>query len=132
MDEDAEERGGLFVWVFLQLGLDLDDECRGHGGEQTSLSLELGCVRRVCLKTHKYQGGVQIFVVSLDEFLVVFVGLLVVVLVEFSAEILLGRLSILSRAVGGGTSVCIGSDGRLDATHQLVSHSALHLLHYRD
>ena len=105
MDEDAEESGGLFVWILLQLGLDLDDECRGHGGEQTGLSLELACVRRVCLKTHKYQGGVQIFVVSLDEFLVVFIGLLAVVLVEFGPNILLGRLSVLPWAVGGGTSV---------------------------
>ena len=100
MDEDAEESGGLFVWVFLQLGLDLDDECRGHGREQTGLSLELACVRRICLKTHKYQGGVQIFVMFLDEFLIVFVGLLAVVLVEFGSRILLGRLCVLDRAVG--------------------------------
>ena len=105
MDEDAEESGGLFVWILLQLGLDLDDECRGHGGEQTGLSLGLAYVRRVCLKTHKYQGCVQIFVVSLDEFLIVFIGLSTVVLVEFGTRILLGRLSVLSWAVGVDISI---------------------------
>jgi len=37
VDEDAEESGRLTVRVRLELGLDLDDECGGHGGEQTSL-----------------------------------------------------------------------------------------------
>ena len=37
MDEDAEESGSLFVRVRLELGVDLDDEGRGNGGEQTSL-----------------------------------------------------------------------------------------------
>ena len=91
MDEDPEESGGLFVRVLLQLGLNLDDECRGHGGEQTGLSLGLTCVRRIWLETHEYQGGVQIFVVPLDEFLIVFFGLLMVLFVEFGPKILLGR-----------------------------------------
>jgi len=89
VDEDAEESGGLFVRVRLQLGLDLDDECRGYGGEQTGLSLESARVRRICLETHKYQGGVQIFVMPLDEFLVIFFGLLVIALIEFSTRLLL-------------------------------------------
>ena len=37
IDEDAEESGGLFVGVLLELGVDLDDECRGHGRKQTGL-----------------------------------------------------------------------------------------------
>jgi len=37
VDEDAEESGRLFVWVRLELGLDLDDERRSHGGKQTGL-----------------------------------------------------------------------------------------------
>ena len=105
MDEDAKESGGLFVWVFLQLGLDLSDECRGHGREQTGLSFGLARVRRILLETHEYQGGGQIFVVSLDEFLVVFFSLLMVLFVEFSTNILLDRLSVLSWAVGGRISV---------------------------
>ena len=104
MDEDAKESGRLFVWVSLQLGLDLDDECRGHGREQAGLSLGLAWVRRICLGTHEYEGGVQIFVVSLDEILVIFFGLLMVLFVEFSPRILLDRLRFLPRAVEG-TSV---------------------------
>ena len=37
VDEDAEESGGFFVWVRLELGIDLDDEGGSDGGEQTSL-----------------------------------------------------------------------------------------------
>ena len=37
MDEDAEESGGFFIWVWLELGADLDDEGGSNGGEQTSL-----------------------------------------------------------------------------------------------
>ena len=95
MDEDAEESGGLLVWVSLQLGLDLSDECRGHGGEQTSLSLGLARLCRICFGTHEYQGGAQIFVVFLDEILVIFFSLFAVALVEFSTEILLDRLRVL-------------------------------------
>jgi len=101
VDEDPEESGGLFVWVSLQLGLDLSDECRGHGREQTGLSLGLVPVCRICFGTHEYQGGAQILVVFLDEILVIFFGLLVVVLVEFSTEILLVRLPVLPWAAEG-------------------------------
>ena len=31
--EDAEESSGLFVRVRLELGADLNDECRSHCGE---------------------------------------------------------------------------------------------------
>ena len=41
VDEDAEESGSLFVGVWLELGVDLDDECGGDSGEQTSLYHEL-------------------------------------------------------------------------------------------
>ena len=98
MDEDAKESGGLFVWVSLQLGLDLDDECRGHGREQTGLSLKLARVRRIWLETHEYQGGVQIFVVSLDEVLVILFGLLVV----FRPEHPPGSTAYLCLSCGGG------------------------------
>ena len=37
MNKDAEEGGGLFVGVRLKLGVDLGDERRRDGGEQTSL-----------------------------------------------------------------------------------------------
>jgi hypothetical protein len=37
VDENAEKGGGLVVRVRLELGDDLDDECGGDGGEQTSL-----------------------------------------------------------------------------------------------
>ena len=33
VDEDAEEGSGLIVGVWLELGVDLDDECGGDGGE---------------------------------------------------------------------------------------------------
>ena len=105
MDEDAKESGSLLVWVSLQLGLDLSDECRGHGGEQTGLSLWLARVYRICFGTHKYQGGAQILVVFLDKILVIFLGLFTVVLVEFSTEVLLVRLRVLPWAAGGGISV---------------------------
>jgi len=37
VDENAEECGGLIVGVGLELGVDLNDECGGDGGEQTGL-----------------------------------------------------------------------------------------------
>ena len=40
VDEDTEESGRLFERVRLELGVDLDDECGGHGGEYTSLYAE--------------------------------------------------------------------------------------------
>jgi hypothetical protein len=35
--DDSEESGGLIGWVWLELGMDLDDEGRSDGGEQTGL-----------------------------------------------------------------------------------------------
>ena len=43
VEEDTEEGGGLFVQVWLELGVDLDDEGRSDGGEQTSLTCESEC-----------------------------------------------------------------------------------------
>ena len=37
VDEDTEESGGLITRVGLELRLDVDDEGRSDGGEQTSL-----------------------------------------------------------------------------------------------
>ena len=37
IDEDTEEGSALFVWVWLELGVDFGDEGRGHRGEQTCL-----------------------------------------------------------------------------------------------
>jgi len=37
VDEDAKESGRFFVWVRLELGVDLDDEGGSDGGEQTCL-----------------------------------------------------------------------------------------------
>ena len=48
MYEDAEEGGRLLVWVRLEFGLNLDDECGSYGGEQTSLKPESA--------HHKYEG----------------------------------------------------------------------------
>ena len=127
MDEDTKESGGLFVWVWLQLGVDLDDERRGHGREQTSLSFTSACVRCISLQTYEYQGRVKILIMSLHKLLVVFLSLLVVVFVEFSPKILLGQPHILPQAMGD-ISIWIRRDMRLDATHRLVAHPALHLL----
>ena len=47
VDEDAEEGGSLVTRVGLELGLDVEDECRGNGGEQTSLRPS----QRTCTRT---------------------------------------------------------------------------------
>jgi hypothetical protein len=35
--DDSEESGGVIGWVWLELGMDLNDEGRSDGGEQTRL-----------------------------------------------------------------------------------------------
>jgi len=45
VNENAEESGGLFIWIRLKLGVDLDNEGRSNGGKQTSLLSESGRVR---------------------------------------------------------------------------------------
>ena len=37
VDEDPEEGGGLIIRIWLEVGMYFNDECRGDGGEQTSL-----------------------------------------------------------------------------------------------
>ena len=37
IDQDTEQSSSLIIWVRLELGLDVDDECRGDSREQTSL-----------------------------------------------------------------------------------------------
>ena len=61
----------------------------------------------------------------LDEFLIAFFGLLVVLFVEFGPRILLGRLRVLPWAVEG-TSVQIRRSERMDTTRRLVSRLALY------
>jgi hypothetical protein len=46
VDKDTEESSGLVVRVWFELGVDLDDECGGDGGEQTSLLPKLAYVQR--------------------------------------------------------------------------------------
>ena len=41
VNENTEESGGLFIRIRLELGVDLDDEGRSHGGEQTGLPPKL-------------------------------------------------------------------------------------------
>ena len=62
------------------------------------------CPSSLCLETYEYQGGIQILVMPLDEFLVIFFGLLVIFFVEFSPRILLDQLRVLPWAAEG-TSV---------------------------
>ena len=37
VEEHSNESGGLVGWVWLELGMDLDDEGRSDGGEQIGL-----------------------------------------------------------------------------------------------
>ena len=37
VDKDTEEGGGLIIRIGLESGIDIDDEGRSHGGEQTGL-----------------------------------------------------------------------------------------------
>ena len=90
VEEDAEEGCCLVVRVWLELGLYLDDERRGHGRKQTSLLHESAPAHtETASGTYEYQRRVQIFVVFLHEFLIVFFGFFAIVLVELGAEIVL-------------------------------------------
>ena len=51
--------------------------------------------------TYEYQSRVQIFIILLHEFLVVLLGLLAVMLVEFGTGILLRKLPVLFLPVRG-------------------------------
>ena len=71
--------------------LDVEDECGGDGGEQTSLRPRQHAYTGVSYRTHEDEGRVQIFIVLLYELLVVFIGFLVVGLVEFALGVLLSE-----------------------------------------
>ena len=89
IDQDPEEGGVLIVRIGLELRIDLDNECRGYGGEQTSLR---HASAHVCLKTHatyEYQRCVQILAVFFQKFLVVQLALPMVTFVEFGTGVLL-------------------------------------------
>jgi len=104
VEDNTKEGGGLFFWVRLQLGMDLDDECQCHDGEKAGLSSGLACVCCISLQTHQYQDCVQISVMPLDEFLVIFLGRFAVGRIEFSTKVLLDQLFVLSWAVGFGVN----------------------------
>ena len=83
VDEDAEEGGSLVTRVRLELRLDIEDECGGDGGEQTSLlSLSVCIYQGLTRTTHEDESGVEILIILLHEFLVVLLGLLAVVFEE--------------------------------------------------
>ena len=56
---------------------------------------------RETLKTHEYQGCVEVLIVFLVEFLVVFLGHLTVVFVEPGAKLFLGGWGVLFLAANG-------------------------------
>ena len=89
VDEDAEEGGSLVTRVGLELGLDVEDECGGDSGEQTSLRPRQHVYTGVSYRTHEDEGRVQIFIVLLHELLIVFLGLPAIVLKESCPVILL-------------------------------------------
>ena len=90
VDEDSEEGGSLFACVGLQLGVDLDDERGGDSREQTSLMPQFSTrSSNTSHGTHEDQGGRQVLIIFLHEFLIIFLGLFVVFLIEFGPIILL-------------------------------------------
>ena len=89
VDQDTEEGSSLVVGVGAKFRLDVDDECGGDGGEQTSLHPRQHVYTGVSYRTHEDEGRVQIFIVLLYELLVVFISFLAVGLVEFALGVLL-------------------------------------------
>lgn len=41
VEEDTEESGGFALRVWLELGVDIDDERGNYGGDQTSLDIQI-------------------------------------------------------------------------------------------
>jgi len=101
VDEDTEESGGLLDLVGLELGVDLDDECGGDDGEQTGLYYESTRVTLSARKTHKYESGIQILVVFLDEFSVVLFCFTAVHVVEFHSATPLGCWRVIPPTAQG-------------------------------
>ena len=81
--ENTKESSSLAVGIGLELGVDLDDEGGGDCREQTGL---YHVVRMSSFKrrrgTHEDQSCAQVFVVFLEEFLVVLFCHLVIVPIE--------------------------------------------------
>ena len=99
VEEDAEEGDGLFIGIGLELGVELNDKCRGDCGEQTSLCAKLAHEAiDATWRTHEYQGRVQVLVMFLEEPLVILLGNLLVVFVEPNSVILLSWGCVLVRA----------------------------------
>lgn len=70
--------------------MDLDDEGRSNGGEQTSLRPKSTHVRLSDVYiTYEYQRCVRILVMLLHEFSIVFLGLLAIMFIEPGTKILL-------------------------------------------
>jgi len=90
VDQDAEESGGLFVWVGLELGIDFDDEGRSHSREQTGLMFKLARVRQGARRTDKYQRSIQVFVVLAYELSVIILRFLAIYFIEPCTVILCG------------------------------------------
>ena len=64
MDEDLHVGGGHVVWVWFQLGLDIENECGTGCGEQTGPILNsMHSVQSRRRTTHEDEGRVQVFVV---------------------------------------------------------------------
>ena len=93
--KNAEEGCSLIVRVLLQVGLDIDDECGGDGGEQTGLSPSSIRVSQSFRRTHEYQSGIQVLVVLFHELLIILLSLLAVVLEETSSVVLLSGQRLL-------------------------------------
>ena len=91
VDENTKEGGSLVIGIGLELRVELDDKSGGDRREQTSLCPLLAPVGKTRWKTHENQGCVQVFIMLLEEILVILLGNLAVVLVEPSPMIHLSR-----------------------------------------
>ena len=91
IQEDAEERCGLIVWIGFEFRVDLDNESGSYGGKQTSLMSCLVYVYKGVSWTHEDERCTQIFVIFVKKFPVVLLGHLMVFLVK-----------LISRFLGGG------------------------------
>jgi len=95
VDEDTEEGGSLTVRVGSELGLDIDDEYGGDGGEQTSLWPSEHVDTQVLCETHEYQSCAQITIVLVHELPVIPISLPAIVFIESRPVILLRRQYVL-------------------------------------
>ena len=96
VDKDTKKSDSLITHVRLELRLDVEDEGRGDGGEQASLLTLVGThPRKLEVKTHEDQSGVQILIVLLHELSIVLLSLLAVIIIELTPKILLGGQHIL-------------------------------------